>query len=198
MVKIGILMYTNKEILDGLIWDDETIVKNIYRKLHPMVASWIKRNNGSNDDTKDILQEAFMILISKLKEEGVNLECSFYTYLFSICKHLWFQELRNRSKVQTKELQNFVDLSEEVCDDGLEEKKLTIYLYQLKLLESKCRKLLLLYCKRKPLLEIMNIMGFKNPQAVADKKKNCRKKLIQNLLNSKEYKELQSEILVSH
>jgi len=56
-------MYTNKEILDGLIRDDEAIVKNIYRKLHPMISSWIKKNNGSSDDTKDILQEAFLILI---------------------------------------------------------------------------------------------------------------------------------------
>jgi RNA polymerase sigma factor (sigma-70 family) len=191
-------MYTNKEILDGLIRDDEAIVKNIYRKLHPMISSWIKKNNGSSDDTKDILQEAFLILICKIKDEGITLECSFYTYLFSICKHLWFEELRNRSKVQTNDLQNFVNLSDEIPDDDLEEKKLNIYLYQLNRLESKCRTLLLLYCKKKPLFEIMQIMGFKNPQAVADKKKNCRKRLIQNLLRSKEYKELQSEVLVNY
>lgn len=161
--------------------------------------NWIKKNNGTVDDTEDILQEAFLIIIRKLKTEGLNLNCNFSTYFFSICKHLWFQELRNRSRVKLKEMQEFYWLANEVLEyDELEEKKLKLFLKQINLLEEKCRQLLLLYCKKKSISEIMKLMGFKNEQAVADKKKNCRKKLIKNLLNCKEYKELQNEILITY
>jgi RNA polymerase sigma factor (sigma-70 family) len=192
-------MYNNKEIIDGLIHDDRKIISNIYKTQYPIVSGWIKKNSGSADDSQDIFHEAFLVIIRRIRAKGLSLEKgSFSTYLFAICKHLWYQELRNRSRVQRIEIQDFNEPMDSESYDELEEKKLQIFLDQINLLETKCRKLLLLYCEKKSLPEIMRIMGFKNTQAVADKKKNCRKKLIQNLLNNKEYKELQGEILINN
>jgi RNA polymerase sigma factor (sigma-70 family) len=191
-------MYNNKEIIDGLICNDRKIINNLYKTQYPIILGWIKKNSGSADDTDDIFHEAFLIVIRKIRAKRLFLNCSFSTYLFSICKHLWFQELRNRSRVQPTEINDFNEPIDSDSNDELEEKKLQIYLTQLKLLEAKCRQLLLLYCKKKSLPEIMQIMGFRNTQAVADKKKNCRKKLLNNLLNCKEYKELQIEILINN
>jgi RNA polymerase sigma factor (sigma-70 family) len=191
-------MYSNEEIINGLIHNDRTIINNIYKTQYPIILGWIKKNSGSADDTDDVFHDAFIIVINKLRAEGISLNCSFSTYLFSICKHLWFQELRNRSRVQLSDIQEYNDLKYSESNDELEKRKRQIFLKQISLLETKCRQLLLLYCKSKSLSEIMHIMGFKNTQAAADKKKNCRKTLIKNLLNSKEYKELQSEIFINN
>ena len=111
---------------------------------------------------------------------------------------MWFKELRLRSRFRNDPVDGFCDLLADEERDETAERKLKIYLKQLNMLEQKCKELLLLYCKKKSLSEIMTMMGFKNAQAVADKKKNCRKKLVANLLNCKEYKELQSEIFIEN
>ena len=191
-------MYSNEEILKGFINNNQTIIRKIYKTQFNIILSWIKKNNGTSADTYDIMQEAFLIILRKLKNDSIHLNCSFSTYLFSICKHLWFQELRHRSRELTLEISDFNDFIETTSDMEFEERKLKIYLTQLNKLEAKCQQLLMLFCEKKTFLEIMRVMGFKNLQAVADKKKNCRKKLIQNLLNCKEYKEIQNEIFINY
>jgi RNA polymerase sigma factor (sigma-70 family) len=187
-------MYSNSEIFDGLIHNDQKIISCFYKSQYPLILSWIKRNSGCADDADDICQEAFLIIIRKLRAESLSLECSFSTFHFSICKNLWLQELRRRSRVQLNDLQICTFLEDSESNYELEERKRKIYLKHFFLLEEKCRQLLLLYCRKKSLEEIKNLLGFVNTQAVADKKKNCRKALIRKLLNSKEYKDLQSEI----
>jgi RNA polymerase sigma factor (sigma-70 family) len=193
-------MLNNKEILDGIIRNDLSIIKFLNNTFKPVVSKWIQKNNGTQDDANDMFQEAFLILFRKLNAEGdkLDLSCSFSTYFFSICKHLWFQELRSRAKYHSKGIEEFCNRLTSDSYDENEDLKFKIYLRQLNRLESKCRELLLLHCKKKSLIEIKQIMGFKNAQAVADKKKNCRKKLISNLLNCKEYKELQSEVFINY
>ena len=187
-------MYSNEDIINGLINNNQDVIKKTYRVLLNVINNWIRKNNGYYEDAADILQEAFIIVLNKIKTDGLKLECSFSTYIFSICKHLWFQELRYRSRYIQKEAGDFHIITGIVDDSEFEQRKMYIYIDQINKLEAKCRDLLLLYCQNKSLTEIMNILGFKNQQAVADKKKNCRKKLIKNLLNCKEYKELQDEI----
>jgi len=187
-------MYSNKEIINGLLNNDRTIINKIYKTQYPIVANWIKKNSGSIDDCDDIFHEAFLIILRKLKNEELNLSSSFSTFLFAICKNLWLQELYIRSKYQIQDIEQISDLTDTSNNDKLEELKLKIYLNQLNLLEQKCRQIFLLCHEKKNLSEIMRIMGFSNIQAVADKKKNCKKTLIRNLLNCKECKNLQNEI----
>ena len=191
-------MYSNDEIIDGLIHNNQTIITKVYKTLFPVIQSWINKNNGDTDDAKDIYHEAFIIIFRKISADDFSLKCSFSTYLFSICKHLWFQELRKKSRFSANGILEVIDMPITESDDDIEEIKLNIFLTQISQLETKCRKLLLLYSEKKSLNEIMNIMGFINTQAVADKKKNCRKTLIKKLLNCKEYKQLFSGIHIDY
>lgn len=193
-----ILDYSNEQIIDGFIQNDRTIIKYLYESQYPVIHGWIKKNSGNEYDANDIFHETFLIILRKLKKEKLTINCCFTTYFFSISKHLWLQELRKRSRIHTKDIQEFNEISIEESDTELEEKKLDIFLEQINRLETKCRDLMLLHCQKKSLSEIKNLLGFINTQAVADKKKNCRKKLIQNLLNCKEYKELQSEVFIKN
>jgi RNA polymerase sigma factor (sigma-70 family) len=191
-------MNTNDDIINGLINNDQAVVKRIYKTQFPIISGWIKKNNGTQDDANDMMQEAFLILIRKIKAERLDLVCNFSTYFFSICKHLWFQELRKKIRTSQTKIDDYYDLTDDNSDDEFEERKLNVFLEQINQLETKCRQLLLLYCEKRSLTDIMHIMGFKNTQAVADKKKNCRKRLIENLLNCKEYKDLQGEIFINY
>lgn len=187
-----------KEIIDGIRNNDTEQIKKFYRKQYSILSRWVIKNSGLKEDVDDIIQEGFLILIRKLKDENFKLECALSTYMFSICKHLWFQELRYRSKMLASDFECFNDLADDPSLKQLEDKKLSIYLNHLTKLEPKCRDLFLLCCQKKSLFEIMEILGFKNEQAVSDKKKNCRRKLIVNLLNCKDFKAIQSELSIDY
>jgi RNA polymerase sigma factor (sigma-70 family) len=191
-------MYSNIEIIDGLIHNNQTIINKVYKTSYPVILNWIRKNNGDADDAKDIYHEAFIIIFRKISADDFSLKCSFSTYLFSICKHLWFQELRKRSRFSSIGILDITDVPNSEPDDNIEEIKLNIFLNQISQLETRCRKLLLLYSEKRSLSEIMKIMGFLNTQAVADKKKNCRKTLIKKLLDCKEYKQLLSGIPIDY
>ena len=191
-------MYTNSELIDGLIRNDPKVIKNIYSSQFPIILNWIRKNSGNSDDANDVFQEALLIVLRKLKTDCLTLDCSFSTYLFSICKHLWFQEIRTRARFQVNLNGEFNEIADCCHEKELEEARFRIFLRNLNLLEAKCIQLLLLYCKEKTLSEIKSRMGFRNTQAVADKKKNCRKALIKYLLNCKEYRELDGEVYVKN
>lgn len=187
-------MHTNKVLIDGLIRNDPKVIKNIYSTQLPGILNWVRKNSGSYDDANDIFQEGLLIVLRKLKTDYLTLDCSFSTYLFSICKHLWFQEIRRKARFQVKLNGEFNEIADCCHEKELEEARFRIFFRNLNLLEARCIELLLLYCKKKTLSEIKSRMGFRNTQAVADKKKNCRKTLIKYLLNCKEYRELNGEV----
>lgn len=190
-------MLSNTEILIGLRDRSNDVIRYIYISNYPPIAGWIKKNSGNEDDANDVFQESLLILYRKIEYEGISLECNFKTYIFSICKHLWFQELRRRSKQRI----GIVEDAEYICleeDFKREERIYKIYKNCLNKLETISRKVLLLSSQGKSNSEIRNQLGFTNNQAVADKKKNSKKKLIKELLDNKEYRQLINEIHEHH
>ncbi|HEX2919848.1 MAG TPA: sigma-70 family RNA polymerase sigma factor [Bacteroidales bacterium] len=186
-------MHFNK-ILNGLLHNDEVIIKSLYAKNQQILIKWIKKNNGNEEDVSDIIQDALLIILRKSKEENLQLTCTFSTYLISICKHLWFQELRRRKKIIPSEINQYENLANDNVDAS-DQARYNLYVQILQSLEADERQLLEFYNQKKPIEEIMHLLGFRNKQAVADKKKNCLKKLRKKLLSCEAYKEFRVEIL---
>lgn len=88
--------FSDKEIIDGLKNRQSYVVRYLQERYLPMIRLHISRNNGSNEDAKDIFQEGLIILIEKIDDNSFTLTCSFKTYLYSICKHLWNEVLEKR------------------------------------------------------------------------------------------------------
>src|SRR5690349_10782765 len=68
-------------------------------KNFPAVKKMIRLNGGSTADAEDIFQEALIVLCRKIKESGFVLSAQLSTYLFSVCRFLWKDELKKR-KIQ--------------------------------------------------------------------------------------------------
>ena len=59
-----------------------------------MVQNFIINNNGSYDDARDIFQEAMIALYEKAKSDSFVLTSKISTYVYSICRRLWFKRLQ--------------------------------------------------------------------------------------------------------
>ncbi|MBK7410839.1 MAG: hypothetical protein IPJ40_23940 [Saprospirales bacterium] len=87
--------YTPRQYLDGIRRNDPTIINSIVEEYLPGIRQHITHNNGTEQDAEDTFQEALISLFLKTRDKGLHdLTCTFYTFLFEICKRLWLSKLR--------------------------------------------------------------------------------------------------------
>jgi len=186
--------YTDQAILEGIKTRKSVVVEYVYDICYPMIRSMILKNSGSIDDARDIFQDAMVVLFRKLKIEEILLQCSFNTYFYSICKHLWLQKLHKRGVEATniKEVIESIELPEEdliqIYDD--EEEKYRLYQKHFVRLGSECQKLLSLFLKKSSMREITDIMGFTSEKYTKVRKYRCKEELKRRIVNDPDYDRL--------
>ena len=89
--------FTDKEILESLKNDNNEVVRYIYRRYLPMIRLLVYNFGGSEEDSKDIFQEALCILIKNIRQEDFILKYKFITYVYSICVNLCKRELEKQT-----------------------------------------------------------------------------------------------------
>jgi RNA polymerase sigma factor (sigma-70 family) len=89
----------NKKVIDGILSGNQKIFNDLYEYEFPKVVNLIKRYSGNIENAKDVFQDAVIILIEKVYSNTLDLTCSIETYLFSICKYLWMNQLRQKERV---------------------------------------------------------------------------------------------------
>ena len=90
--------YTEREIIDGIIAENDDVLLYIYKNSFRPVRHLITTNSGNEEDARDIFQEALVILYKKLKSNNLRLYCSVSTFIYSIARLLWLKELKKRGK----------------------------------------------------------------------------------------------------
>lgn len=84
-------------MLQGLAGNDDKSLETIYLENFPAIARMVMQNNGSEDDAKDIFQEAMIVLYEKVQEGGFILSSRLKTFLYSVCRRLWLKKLQSGS-----------------------------------------------------------------------------------------------------
>ena len=82
----------------ALLTDRERTLERIYAKAYPLVRHYVREHGGTDDDAKDIFQEALITFYEKAVFDQLTLTSSVSTYLMGISKNLWRQELAKRSR----------------------------------------------------------------------------------------------------
>ena len=60
---------------------------------------WINGAGGDDADAADVFQEAMVVLFEKACSADFRLTCKIGTYVFAICKHLWYKKLAQQKKM---------------------------------------------------------------------------------------------------
>jgi RNA polymerase sigma factor (sigma-70 family) len=185
--------YSNEEILNGILRNDNVILQYIYKNFYYKVNLLIKKNSGDDDDANDIFQEAIIVVYRKLKANDLIISCAFETYLYSVCKFLWLKQLA-RLKSEKEILLDSTNFEVEFDHDFSElvEKNERFKLYQkhFQLLGSDCQKLLQLFFDRVPLKQIAQIMGFSSEKYVKKRKFKCKEYLVTSIKQDVNFKKI--------
>jgi len=184
--------YTNLELLNGILRNDTIVLQYIYKNFYSKINFFIKKNNGDDDDANDIFQEAIIIIYRKLKANELVLDCTFETYLYSICRFLWLKQLEKR-KIEKENIKDNHEFNDEIYDDSLEKvsdlnERYRLYQKHFANLGKDCQKILQLYFDKVPLKTIAQIMGFKSEKYAKKRKFSCKEYLIKSVKQDLEYK----------
>jgi RNA polymerase sigma factor (sigma-70 family) len=177
------------EIIEGLRKRDSRVLKYIYKTCLEPVQHMILNNNGTQEDAKDIFQEAIIIAFRNVMEDNqFGLKSSFQTYIYSIARLLWLKHLR----ISRKNMKNFNENHEYI--DFVEPQPFTsadlkYSLYQKTFLElpDDCQKILKLFLDGVPQKEIANLLGYKSENYISKRKHFCKEYLIKKIKENPDY-----------
>ena len=165
----------------------DDIIKSLYRNYFDSLAWYVEHNSGSRQDAEDVFQEVVITFIGLVQADKFRGESSVKTFLYSLNRHIWLNELKKRGRALARET-NYskgnewveLDVGEFIADR--ETKNLVMDLMD-KLGET-CKQILLLYYyENQSMKQILTTLHYENEQVVRNKKYKCLKQLEQ-LLNA--------------
>jgi len=185
------IVYTNEAIIYGLKARDEKVISYIYKQSYAQVRFFITSNNGTVMDAEDIFQDALVLIYKNIASEKFVLTCSFSTYLFSICRHLWLQKLnRNLRNVSIDDNMTSCDPfedEEKLKDHLMESEKYRLFQKHFNRLKAGEQKILKLYMSKTHGREVASIMGYKSDKYAKYRKYVIKEKLKAMIMSDELY-----------
>ena len=189
------IVYSDEQILKGVLRHDSLILQYIYKQYYYKISYFVRKNQGSEDDASDIFQEAIIIIYRKLKENDLIFEkSSFAGYLFSVCRFLWLKQLEKR-RIERERLNDSLPFQENLYDENLVElvnknERYGLYQKHFATLSTDCQKLMQLFFEKVPLKEIAKIMGYKSEKYAKTRKFKCKEILVKRIKQDTEFKKI--------
>ncbi len=167
-------------LLAGLANNDKNAIELIYKMNYAVIQSFILNNNGDTDDAKDIFQEGMIILYEKSLSDKFQLNCLIKTFLFSVCKNLWFKRLQQKKQlgehkdvyIETLSVEEEMDVHEQKNNDFL------VMESAMTKIGEPCKSILeAYYIYKKNMIEIATAFGYTNADNAKTQKYKCLMRL---------------------
>ncbi|MES2646228.1 MAG: sigma-70 family RNA polymerase sigma factor [Bacteroidota bacterium] len=169
-----------KHLLEGLANNEHRSTEAIYKENYGVVQTFIIQNNGGYDDARDVFQEAMMVLYENSKKPGFVLTCQIKTYLYSICRRIWFKRLQqnNRYATPVESMEDLIPVEEEIEEKEKLDNDFSMMDVAMKSLGEPCKSLLeAYYINKKHMVEIAEEFGYTNADNAKNQKYKCLMRL---------------------
>ncbi len=174
------LITESQEIIDGILSGSSIVLDRLYRLYFPMVVKLVAKNSGTEDDAKDVFQEALMVLYDKVQRKDLVLSSSFKTYLYAVCKNLWLKSLykKDRQLYNLADIGDDLAIEEDVSIHAEADRQFVQMENALEQLGEPCRTIITdFYIRNQSMQDICAKFGYTN----ADNAKNQKYKCLQRL-----------------
>ncbi len=181
MHKLKSAYCSDTEIIKGIIEGKNIALEILYKQNFSTILQFILGNNGSEQEAKDIYQEAIIVFYNKIRNTSFKLECKIKTYLYSVCRRLWLNELKNKklNAGGITEYDNFTIFNNNQENDFLlKEKQLNIMYESLAILGEPCKTILYdFYIGKINMQQVAKKMGYTNTDNAKNQKYKCLQRL---------------------
>ncbi|MFM9910276.1 MAG: RNA polymerase sigma factor [Chitinophagaceae bacterium] len=182
--------YSDTELLTAIRsgQDVNPVLKFLYRQYFEWLSVYIEQNNGSRQDAEDVFQEVLVSFLELVRLNKFRGDSSVKTFLFSLNRNSWLNELKRRGREQVRELKFEKGKDDKEPDTtqviiGRESRKLVMEIIER--LGEGCKKVLLaFYYQNLSMKEICEQTEYESEQVVRNKKYKCLKQLEQMLVEN--------------
>lgn len=193
-----IYRYSDEELLEGLLQQDEYVIMFVYNDFGPAVRHFVRQNSGNDQDVEDIIHDTLLVLYCRIRLPSFLLHCSMKTYFLAISKNLWLQRLERKCRLMYQadcEVNEPAGGYPSEDDEFLEQRtELDRLLFKhLSKMPVECRRLLELYILKIPYKEIARLMKYKDEIYVKTRKYSCKNLLRKKIMNDPEYQQFADE-----
>lgn len=166
-----------RKILNG----DESILEKLYLDYYPVILNFIIKNSGNEEEAKDIFQESILVFYNQVKEKKLFLTCSISTYIYSIARHLWLNELKskNRNQLNIEEMETYIIIDDDEKNQiKKKEDDLKLMNISLEELGEPCKSILYdFYIAKLKMEKIAQKMQYTNAANAKNQKYKCLQRL---------------------
>lgn len=174
-------------------------IRYMYQQYADTVSSFIISHGGSSQDAEDVFQETVVAFIDVVKKGKYRMEASIKTFLVSIAKNIWYNDLKKKERsgfrekaYETGREQQEMDISHYISDREIKQQLGEL----MNKLGEPCKKILLMfYYENLPMKEMMNHLPYESEQVVRNKKYKCLQQLTGMLKENPAIARQVSEIL---
>ncbi len=179
------------EIISGLRGQDSETLKYIYKEYFLMIVKLIQDNSGCIQDAEDVFQEGLVVIFRKIQDRDFQINYTFKTYFYTVCKNIWLVRLRNKSRELTgfDEQIELMELDQDLLQEIYKNERYHLYRKHFKDLDEPCQQLLKFHFLKRPMIEIVKRMGFSSINYARKKKFKCKEKLIKRIQSDISYQE---------
>lgn len=161
----------------------DEVIRDLYRNNFSNLSWYVMNNSGNRQDAEDIFQEVMVAFIDAVQKNKFRGESTVKTFLFSLNRFTWLNELKKRGRSAVREEKFEKEQDKVQADTGylIDEREGKAEVIRLvgELGES-CRKILLLfYYENMSMREILSSTEYENEQVLRNKKYKCLKQLEQ-------------------
>jgi RNA polymerase sigma factor (sigma-70 family) len=172
-------------------------VRQLYRRYYSVLSQYVLKNTGSQQDAEDVFQEVIIAFVNIVRSGKFRGESAIQTFLYSLNKNIWLNELRRKAREGKREMQ-YESVTEKDRPDihaALEYQQSTRQLISvIGQLGEACKKILLMfYYDNSSIRQILDNTNYENEQVVRNKKSRCLKRLEQLVHNDQQlYQQLKA------
>lgn len=161
----------------ALLADRDQALTRLYRQGYPPVRRYIGRRGGSEQDAQDMFQDALVVFYEQATGGTLVLTASASTYLLSISRNLWHQEVRRRARLPHQALPDAWEPAATEEAEALPDPTFAV-LDHVERLGIKCKSLLLsFYYFQQPLSELAETHGYRSVRSATVQKFKCLERL---------------------
>lgn len=177
-------IYTPDQALLHALQSEEGLeggVRTLYREHYKVVRAYVLKNSGQEADSEDIFQEVVVTFIDLVRQGKFREESSVSTFLYSLARHAWLNQLKKKGRDRIREEKYEGDREKEdrhaaqVMKDSEAMKVLMGVVHRL---GDTCKKILIgFYFEKKSMKELLGVVNYDNEQIIRNKKYKCLKQL---------------------
>lgn len=168
------------EIVEGIAVGDAATLEGLYRDYFPMVLRMVLQNNGTEDEAKDLFQEALIVLYDKVKRGDFELSSRLKTYIYSVCRRLWLKQLGNQERT-FHDVENYAEIipvEDDLAKHREKDRQLAMMEQALDKLGEPCRTIIHdFYVLNLSMQEICAKFGYTNADNAKTQKYKCLQRL---------------------